>query len=149
MQRSANDGWHQATLHATYFASSDAHPATKQANTIIPISTLSDTSANDASVPPKFTVCITRFVVFLMIYHLTTKQTNVTLPRNAVQVYAELYASGNGNEEFWVIQSGRRISSFLSDVVQLVLQRGQQIPRRPPLGNHLWRWALPRSQTSC
>jgi Peptide N-acetyl-beta-D-glucosaminyl asparaginase amidase A len=32
-------------------------------------------------------------------------QLNITLPRNAVQVYAELYASGNGNEEFWVSNS--------------------------------------------
>lgn len=29
-------------------------------------------------------------------------QLNVTVPQNSVQVYAELYASGNGNEEFWV-----------------------------------------------
>ncbi|KAH9911065.1 peptide N-acetyl-beta-D-glucosaminyl asparaginase amidase A-domain-containing protein [Fomitopsis serialis] len=26
---------------------------------------------------------------------------NVTVPQNAVAIYAELYASGNGNEEFW------------------------------------------------
>jgi len=26
----------------------------------------------------------------------------VTLPRNTVEIYAELYASGNGEEEFWV-----------------------------------------------
>ena len=29
-------------------------------------------------------------------------QLNVTVPQNALQVFAELYASGNGNEEFWV-----------------------------------------------
>lgn len=29
-------------------------------------------------------------------------QLNVTLPKNTVKVFAELYASGNGNEEFWV-----------------------------------------------
>ena len=29
-------------------------------------------------------------------------QTSVTLPKNAVEVYAEIYASGNGDEEFWV-----------------------------------------------
>lgn len=27
---------------------------------------------------------------------------NITLPQNTVAVYAELLASGNGNEEFWV-----------------------------------------------
>lgn len=29
-------------------------------------------------------------------------QLNVTVPQNAVEIYAELQASGNGNEEFWV-----------------------------------------------
>jgi hypothetical protein len=29
-------------------------------------------------------------------------QLNVTLPQNTVEIYAELYASGNGAEEFWV-----------------------------------------------
>lgn len=27
---------------------------------------------------------------------------NVTLPRNTIEVYAELFASGNGDEEAWV-----------------------------------------------
>ena len=54
-----------ATVSATFFASSLKHPATGQANTIIPISTLSNTSANDASVPPAFSVCFAdSFVVF-------------------------------------------------------------------------------------
>jgi hypothetical protein len=26
----------------------------------------------------------------------------VTFPQNTIEVYAELYASGNGDEEFWV-----------------------------------------------
>lgn len=29
-------------------------------------------------------------------------QLNVTVPTNAVAAYAELYASGNNEEEFWV-----------------------------------------------
>lgn len=29
-------------------------------------------------------------------------QLNVTFPRNTIKVFAELYASGNGEEEFWV-----------------------------------------------
>ena len=29
-------------------------------------------------------------------------QLNITLPRNTIEVYAELQASGNGDEEFWV-----------------------------------------------
>jgi len=40
-------------------------------------------TGNDVSVPPTFSI-------------------NVTLPQNTVKVYAELYASGNGEEEFWV-----------------------------------------------
>ena len=74
---------HLATLHATFYASSSAHPAAKQSNEIIPIATLVNNTGAQASVPPQFT-------------------TNVTLPTNTVEVYAEIYASGNGNEEFWV-----------------------------------------------
>ncbi|KAF7326945.1 Peptide-N4-(N-acetyl-beta-glucosaminyl)asparagine amidase A [Mycena venus] len=74
-----------ATLHATFYASSKENPPAKQANTIIPLSTLANNTGNDASVPPSFSI-------------------NVTLPRNAVEVYAELYPSGNGNEEeFWYL----------------------------------------------
>ena len=35
-------------------------------------------------------------------YWIIPLQLNVTVPQNAVQIYAELFASGNGNEEFWV-----------------------------------------------
>ncbi|KAL4265299.1 Peptide-N4-(N-acetyl-beta-glucosaminyl)asparagine amidase A [Pleurotus pulmonarius] len=76
------DGVYSTVLHATFHASSPTHPPAPQANTIIPLSTLANDTGNDASVPPGFSI-------------------NVTLPRNAVEVYAELYASGNGNEEFW------------------------------------------------
>ncbi|KAF8894618.1 peptide N-acetyl-beta-D-glucosaminyl asparaginase amidase A-domain-containing protein [Infundibulicybe gibba] len=51
-------------------------------NMIIPLSTLSNTTGNDASVPPAFTI-------------------NTTLPQNIVEIYAELFASGNGQEESW------------------------------------------------
>ncbi|KAJ7109380.1 peptide N-acetyl-beta-D-glucosaminyl asparaginase amidase A-domain-containing protein [Mycena epipterygia] len=76
------DGVYSTTLHATFYASSKKHPEAPRANTIIPLSTLSNTTGNDASVPPSFSI-------------------NVTLPVNAVEVYAELYPSGNGDEEFW------------------------------------------------
>ena len=72
-----------AVLHATYYASSPAHPSAKKADLIVPISNLRNDTGNDVSVPPTFSI-------------------NVTLPRNAVQVFAELYASGNGDEETWV-----------------------------------------------
>ncbi|THH31145.1 hypothetical protein EUX98_g3054 [Antrodiella citrinella] len=71
-----------AVLHATFFESSARHPPAAHADLIIPVSTLANDTGNDASVPPQFSL-------------------NVTVPRNAVQVFAELFASGNGNEEFW------------------------------------------------
>ncbi|KAJ7774830.1 peptide N-acetyl-beta-D-glucosaminyl asparaginase amidase A-domain-containing protein [Mycena metata] len=88
------NGIYSTTLHATFYASSAEHPPAKQANTIIPLSTLSNTTGNDASVPPSFSI-------------------NVTLPVNAVEVYAELYPSGNGNEEFWYLNVA---DEFLGDL---------------------------------
>ncbi|KAA1471171.1 hypothetical protein DENSPDRAFT_96775 [Dentipellis sp. KUC8613] len=76
------NGEYATTLEATFFASSARNPPAPRADLIIPISTLANDTGNDASVPPGFSL-------------------NVTLPRNAVTAYAELYASGNGNEEFW------------------------------------------------
>ncbi|KAI0082802.1 hypothetical protein K474DRAFT_29725 [Panus rudis PR-1116 ss-1] len=76
------DGQYATELHATFFASSSEHPPASKADVIIPVTTLANDTGNDASVPPIFSL-------------------NVTVPRNAVQIYAELLASGNGNEEFW------------------------------------------------
>ncbi|KAF7778721.1 hypothetical protein Agabi119p4_3066 [Agaricus bisporus var. burnettii] len=76
------DGVYSTVLEATYYASSDEHPPAQQSDLIVPLSTLKNNTGNQASVPPGFSI-------------------DVTLPQNAVQVYAELYASGNGNEEFW------------------------------------------------
>jgi hypothetical protein len=76
------NGIYSTVLHATYYASSPAHPPAKTADLLVPISNLRNDTGNDVSVPPTFSL-------------------NVTLPRNSVQVFAELYASGNGDEEFW------------------------------------------------
>ncbi|KAH8106837.1 peptide N-acetyl-beta-D-glucosaminyl asparaginase amidase A-domain-containing protein [Cristinia sonorae] len=76
------DGQYATVLHATFFESSARHPPAPHADLIIPVSTLANDTGNDASVPPAFSL-------------------NVTVPRNAVQVFAELFASGNGDEEFW------------------------------------------------
>jgi len=76
------DGVYSTTVHATFYASSNIHPPVKKADLIIPLSTLANNTGNQASVPPSFS-------------------RNVTLPTNTVQVYAELFASGNGQEEFW------------------------------------------------
>ncbi|KAG6890692.1 hypothetical protein C0995_005065 [Termitomyces sp. Mi166 len=76
------DGIYSTTLHATYFASSLEHPPAMRSDLIIPLSTFANDTGNDASVPPGFSL-------------------NVTLPQNTVSVFAELYASGNGAEEFW------------------------------------------------
>ncbi|KAJ6596897.1 peptide N-acetyl-beta-D-glucosaminyl asparaginase amidase A-domain-containing protein [Mycena vulgaris] len=88
------NGVYSTTLHATFYASSKKHPAAKQANTIIPLSTLSNTTGNDASVPPSFSI-------------------NVTIPQNAIEIYAEIYPSGNSAEEFWYFNIANQ---FLPDL---------------------------------
>ncbi|KZP11978.1 hypothetical protein FIBSPDRAFT_755761 [Athelia psychrophila] len=88
------DGEYATTLHATFYESSALYPPAPQANTIIPLGTLSNTSTATASVPPQFTI-------------------NATIPQNAVQIYAELYASGNGEEEFWYYNTA---NEYLSDL---------------------------------
>ncbi|KAI0362365.1 hypothetical protein OH77DRAFT_1441853 [Trametes cingulata] len=88
------DGQYATTLHATFFASSDRHRPAPKANAIIPVTTLANDTGNEASVPPVFSL-------------------NVTVPRNAVQIYAELYASGNGNEEFWYFNTANQFLSAL------------------------------------
>ncbi|KAI9453624.1 peptide N-acetyl-beta-D-glucosaminyl asparaginase amidase A-domain-containing protein [Lactarius psammicola] len=76
------DGEYATRLEATFFGSSSQSPPAPRADLIVPLTTLANDTGNDASVPPGFSL-------------------NVTLPRNAVAAFAELQASGNGNEEFW------------------------------------------------
>ncbi|KIJ17411.1 hypothetical protein PAXINDRAFT_73494 [Paxillus involutus ATCC 200175] len=76
------DGEYDTTLYATFYSASEKYPTAGQSNLIVPISTMLNNTADEASVPPAFSL-------------------NVTLPRNTVEIYAELYASGNGEEEFW------------------------------------------------
>ncbi|KAF8636717.1 hypothetical protein AX17_003520 [Amanita inopinata Kibby_2008] len=76
------NGIYSTVLHATFYASSAAHPPAKKADLIVPLSTLRNDTGNEASVPPGLSL-------------------NVTLPQNMIGLYAELYASGNANEEFW------------------------------------------------
>ncbi|KAH9951906.1 peptide N-acetyl-beta-D-glucosaminyl asparaginase amidase A-domain-containing protein [Amylocystis lapponica] len=90
------NGEYATTLYATFYASSAQYPAAPQANTIIPVTTLSNTNSNVASVPPAFSL-------------------NVTVPQNAVQIYAELYASGNGDEEFWYYNAANEYLDDLDD----------------------------------
>ncbi|PCH37957.1 hypothetical protein WOLCODRAFT_148915 [Wolfiporia cocos MD-104 SS10] len=89
------NGEYASTLYATFYASSAANPAPTSANTIIPLTlSPSTTSGGEAAVPPIFSL-------------------NVTVPQNAVQIYAELYASGNGDEEFWYFNTA---NEYLSDL---------------------------------
>ncbi|GLB34950.1 putative peptide N-acetyl-beta-D-glucosaminyl asparaginase amidase A [Lyophyllum shimeji] len=83
------DGIYSTTLHATFYASSSKRPPAKKADLIVPLSTFANNTGNDASVPPGFSL-------------------NVTLPRNTVSVFAELYASGNGAEEFWYFNAANQ-----------------------------------------
>ncbi|RXW20750.1 hypothetical protein EST38_g5118 [Candolleomyces aberdarensis] len=77
------DGVYSTVLYATFYASSKEIPPAKTSDLIVPISTFKNDTGNAASVPPGFSV-------------------NVNLPQDTVQVFAELYASGNAAEEFWV-----------------------------------------------
>ncbi|KAI0339470.1 hypothetical protein BDW22DRAFT_598444 [Trametopsis cervina] len=88
------DGQYATTLDATFFASSVVHPPAPRADVIIPVTTLLNNTGDEASVPPAFSL-------------------NVTVPRNAVQIYAELIPSGNGNEEFWYFNTA---NEFLGDL---------------------------------
>ncbi|PFH54353.1 hypothetical protein AMATHDRAFT_53284, partial [Amanita thiersii Skay4041] len=90
------DGIYSTVLHATFYASSHTNPPAGQADLILPLSTLRNDTGNDASVPPEFSI-------------------NVTLPQNTVELYAELYASGNGNEEFWYFNTANEFLSSLPD----------------------------------
>ncbi|KAI5900391.1 uncharacterized protein SCHCODRAFT_02607781, partial [Schizophyllum commune H4-8] len=76
------DGVYSTTVTATYYAATGEYPTAKQADTILPISTGANDTGNDASVPPGFS-------------------TNVTIPVNTIKLFAEIFASGNGQEEFW------------------------------------------------
>ncbi|KAH7889693.1 peptide N-acetyl-beta-D-glucosaminyl asparaginase amidase A-domain-containing protein [Phlebopus sp. FC_14] len=76
------NGQYATTLYATFYAAAAQYPTAGQSTLIVPISTMLNNTGNEASVPPMFSM-------------------NLTLPRNTIEIYAELYASGNGEEEFW------------------------------------------------
>ncbi|THH10207.1 hypothetical protein EW145_g1493 [Phellinidium pouzarii] len=90
------DGRYATTVTATFLESSTNHPAAKKANLIMPISAQTGSSPDDnaPSVPPAISL-------------------NVTFPVNTIEVYAELFASGNGNEEFWYFNTA---NEFLGDL---------------------------------
>jgi len=140
-----------ATVTATFFASSSKHTPAKQANTIIPISTLSNTSADDASVPPAFSVGFLKLKLRQSNFDqkFCAVQLNVTLPQNAVQVFAEIYASGNGAEEFWVPNScSHTCFPLTKPIPSPVLQRRERIHLKPPTRYDLWSRPFPRSATT-
>ncbi|KAF9069614.1 peptide N-acetyl-beta-D-glucosaminyl asparaginase amidase A-domain-containing protein [Rhodocollybia butyracea] len=90
------NGIYSTTLEATFYASSSSIPAAPKANVIIPISAASNTTntSADASVTPAFSI-------------------DVTIPQNSIAAYAELYASGNSDEEFWYFNVPNK---FLDDL---------------------------------
>ncbi|EJD44080.1 hypothetical protein AURDEDRAFT_88290 [Auricularia subglabra TFB-10046 SS5] len=97
-------GEYLVTLTATFFASSSTIPPAKTADLILPLSNLSPTRENYVSVPPALNV-------------------STTFPRNAVKAFAEIQASGNGNEEFWYFNTA---NEFLAD-----LPPGTSLPNGP------------------
>ncbi|OJA19047.1 hypothetical protein AZE42_06312 [Rhizopogon vesiculosus] len=88
------NGQYATTLYATFYASSVEYPTAGQSDMIVPISTMLNNTGNYASVPPAFSI-------------------DVTLPRNTVEIYAELYASGNGDEEFWYYNTADEYLGYL------------------------------------
>ncbi|KAF8921285.1 peptide N-acetyl-beta-D-glucosaminyl asparaginase amidase A-domain-containing protein [Mucidula mucida] len=88
------DGVYSTILQATYYASTEEFPPAPKADLIVPLSTLANDTGNDASVPPAFSL-------------------NVTLPVNTVKIFAELFASGNSQEEFWYLNAA---NDFISDL---------------------------------
>ncbi|KDQ19824.1 hypothetical protein BOTBODRAFT_27248 [Botryobasidium botryosum FD-172 SS1] len=80
------DGEYDVTLSATFYASSASIPPAVTSSLIVPLSNLSPSQANYVSVPPAL-------------------NTTVKLPRNTAQAFAEIYASGNGEEEFWYMNA--------------------------------------------
>jgi hypothetical protein len=89
------NGQYATRVVATFYAAGPGAPAAGRADLIIPIGVRDSTSQGaEASVPPTFSE-------------------NVTFPRSAVAAYAELYASGNGNEEFWYTNSP---NAYLGDL---------------------------------
>ncbi|TEB31308.1 hypothetical protein FA13DRAFT_1629312 [Coprinellus micaceus] len=84
------DGVYSTVVYATYYASSQKNPSAKTSDLIVPLSTFAKDNGVHGSVPPAFT-------------------TNVTLPQNTVKVFAELYASGNSQEEFWYFNAANEI----------------------------------------
>ncbi|TFK46399.1 hypothetical protein OE88DRAFT_1638304 [Heliocybe sulcata] len=88
------EGEYATTLHATFYESSDEYPAAKSSSVIIPLGNLANDTGAQESVPPVFSL-------------------NVTVPQNAVQIYAELQASGNSEEEFWYYNAA---NDYLNDL---------------------------------
>jgi hypothetical protein len=79
------------TVVATFYSASGKTAPAPKSNLIIPIGTKDSTSTGaEVSVPP-------------------TYSESVTFPRNAIAAYAEIYASGNGQEEFWYFNAPNAI----------------------------------------
>ncbi|KAF9505993.1 hypothetical protein BS47DRAFT_1399898 [Hydnum rufescens UP504] len=75
-------GEYDVTLTATFYEPSILYPSAKTSSQIIPLTNLSPDQPNYFGVPPSFNI-------------------DVTLPTNTAEAYAEIYASGNADEEFW------------------------------------------------
>lgn len=76
-------GSFNTTVVATFYSAESGASSAGKSDLIIPIGTKNATNQGaEVSVPPSFSE-------------------SVTFPQNAIAAYAELYASGNGEEEFW------------------------------------------------
>ncbi|KAF8323313.1 hypothetical protein DL93DRAFT_2050175 [Clavulina sp. PMI_390] len=73
---------YNVVLTATFYESSLIYPSAPKSDLIIPLGNSGSDVPAYFGVPPSFS-------------------TNVTFPTDAAEAYAEIYASGNGQEEFW------------------------------------------------
>ncbi|KAF9792431.1 peptide N-acetyl-beta-D-glucosaminyl asparaginase amidase A-domain-containing protein [Thelephora terrestris] len=76
------DGVYHSLVHVTFYPSTEENPPVPTGDLIIPIGSLASNSGAQVFFPPSLTV-------------------PVTVPQNTIEIYAEIYASGNSDEEFW------------------------------------------------
>ncbi|KAF8329143.1 peptide N-acetyl-beta-D-glucosaminyl asparaginase amidase A-domain-containing protein [Cantharellus anzutake] len=87
-------GEYDVTLSATFHEATHSYPAARSSDLIIPLSNLSPDQPNYFSVPPS--------------YNMT-----VFFPTNIAEAYAEIYASGNAQEEFWYLNAADEYFGYI------------------------------------
>ncbi|KAF9653138.1 hypothetical protein BDM02DRAFT_3153349 [Thelephora ganbajun] len=79
---SSTESLRLALVHATFYTSTKIYPPAPTSDIIIPIGPLANNSGAQVLIPPSLSV-------------------SVTIPWNTDEICAEMYTSGNSQEEFW------------------------------------------------